>query len=166
MIALAVFAVLGAIAVPSFTNLQYDASRSNAVNGFIHTLFLARSEAMKRGEMISVCKSTDGNTCRNAASDWGAGWMAFVNTDRDDPPERDTDETVLAVHEGWHQGQISSNRAAFSFRPHIQGVVNGTLVFCDPRGSTSARAIIISHTGRPRVSQRDASNHPLRCPTG
>jgi len=42
--------------------------------------------------------------------------------------------------------------------------VNGTLVFCDPRGSSSARAIVISHTGRPRVSRRDSSNKPLKCP--
>jgi hypothetical protein len=45
-----------------------------------------------------------------------------------------------------------------------QAVVNGTIVFCDARGSAHARAIIISHTGRPRVAQRDADGKPLRCP--
>ena len=47
-----------------------------------------------------------------------------------------------------------------------QGVVNGTLVFCDPRGSAHARAIIISHTGRPRVARLDADGKPLRCLSG
>lgn len=166
VVALAVLAILGAIAVPGFTNLRYDSSRSTAVNEFIHTIFLSRSEAMKRGEVISICKSMDGGTCTNAAAHWSAGWIAFVNLDRDEPPERDADEAVLSVHAGWRDGQILANRAAFSFRPHIQGVVNGTLVFCDARGSASARAIIISHTGRPRVARRDASNRSLHCPTG
>ncbi len=164
MIALAVLSILGTLAVPAFTNLYDDSSRTNAVNSFIHTIFLARSEAMKRGEMVSICKSANASSCENGASDWNRGWIVFANSDRDEPPVRDDDEALLYVHEGWRTGSIAANRAAFSFRPHIQGVVNGTLVFCDRRGSAAARAIIISHVGRPRVAQRDASNRPLRCP--
>ena len=113
--------------------------------------------------MVSICKSVDGSTCSNGAADWNGGWITFANIDRDELPQRDANEPVLYVQQGWRLGQISANRAAFSFRPHTQGVVNGTIVFCDPRGSAAARAIIISHTGRPRVSQRDASNRPLVC---
>lgn len=164
MIALAVLAILGAVAVPSFTNLHHDSSRTATVNAFIHTIFLARSEASKRGEMVSICKSVDGSSCAHGQSNWNVGWIAFVNLDRDELPERDADEPLLTVQQEWPQGSVSSNRGAYSFRPHIQGVVNGTIVFCDPRGSASARAIIISHTGRPRVSQRDSSNKPLQCP--
>jgi hypothetical protein len=89
--------------------------------------------------------------------------MIFVNTDRDELPQRDPGEAVLLVTESWRGGTITSNRPSYSFRPYRQGVVNGTIVFCDPRGSDHARAIIISHTGRPRVAQRDASNRALRC---
>lgn len=164
MIALAVLSILGVIAVPSFSNLMSDSMRANAVNSFIHTVFLARSEAIKRGEMVSICKSSNGADCAPGNSGWDAGWITFVNSDRDDPPVRDDDETLLQVQEGWQQGRITSNRPAYSFRPHTQGVVNGTLVFCDHRGRTAARAVIISHTGRPRVAQRDSSNRPLVCP--
>lgn len=165
MIALAVLSILGVIAVPGFTNLINDSTRANAVNSFIHTVFLARSEAIKRGEIVSICKSTNGADCAAGADGWDAGWITFVNTDRDEPPVRDENEKLLQVQDGWRQGRISSNRPAYSFRPHIQGVINGTLVFCDRRGSAAARAVIISHTGRPRVAQRDASNRPLACPT-
>jgi hypothetical protein len=89
--------------------------------------------------------------------------MVFVNADRDETPVRDEGEPVLQVYQGWPRGHIWSNRVAYSFRPYVQGVVNGTIVFCDSRGSAEARAIIISHTGRPRISRRDASNRPLRC---
>ena len=46
---LAVLAVLATLAVPSFQTLYWNSRRTAAVNGFLHTLFLARSEAIKRG---------------------------------------------------------------------------------------------------------------------
>jgi type IV fimbrial biogenesis protein FimT len=159
---ISVMAILGALAAPSFHNLTLNSERTSTVNSFFHALFLARSEAIKRGQVVTVCKSADGSTCLKDG-EWTSGWMVFVNTDRDDLPVRDEGEPILQVHEGWNRGHITSNRPAYSFRPYVQGVVNGTIVFCDSRGSAEARAIIISHTGRPRVSQRDASNRPLRC---
>lgn len=163
MISLSIAAILGSLAVPGFSSLLLDNSRTTAVNSFVHALYLARSESIKRGSVVSICKTSDGQTCANGAA-WNGGWMVFANDDRDDLPVRDPDEAVLHVYEGWSAGSITSNRAAYSFRPYTQSVVNGTLVFCDHRGSAFARAIIISHTGRPRISRKDASNKPLKCP--
>jgi type IV fimbrial biogenesis protein FimT len=160
---IAIVAILSAIAVPSFSNLRHDNARAAEVNGFLHAIFFARSESIKRAQVVTLCKSRDGSSCASDAQ-WHDGWIVFVNTDRDELPERDPDEELLLVRPGWRSGTITSNRAAYSFRPYRQGVVNGTVTFCDPRGSAHARAIIISHTGRPRTSPRDASNRPLTCP--
>jgi type IV fimbrial biogenesis protein FimT len=159
---IAVIAILGAFAAPSFRNLTLNSERTATVNSFFHALFLARSEAIKRGEVVTVCKSADGSTCLNSG-EWTSGWMVFVNKDRDEPPVHDEDEPVLRLYPSRSRGKITSNRPAYSFRPYAQGIVNGTIVFCDSRGSAEARAIIISQTGRPRVSQRDASNRALQC---
>jgi type IV fimbrial biogenesis protein FimT len=163
MICLSIIAIVGSLAVPGFSGLMLDNSRAIAVNNFIHALYLARSESIKRAGVVSICKTRDGETCANDAQ-WNGGWMVFANDDRDELPVRDPGEAVIHVYEGWPDGSISSNRAAYSFRPYAQSVVNGTLVFCDRRGGAAARAIIISHTGRPRISQRDSSNKPLKCP--
>jgi type IV fimbrial biogenesis protein FimT len=160
--AISVMAILGTLAAPSFRNFTLNSERTTAVNSFFHALFLARSEAIKRGKVVTVCKSADGATCLEHG-EWTSGWIVFVNADRNETPVRDESEPVLQVYRGWPRGHIWSNRPAYSFRPYVQGVVNGTIVFCDSRGSAEARAIIISHTGRPRVSRRDASNRPLRC---
>jgi type IV fimbrial biogenesis protein FimT len=160
---LAVVGVLSLIAVPTFDSLRRDASRTAAVNDFVHALFLARSESIKRGEIVSICKSADGRACLHRRVDWTVGWMVFVNEDRDEPPVHDPAEPVIAVYEGWSSGRITSNRLAYSFRPYVQGVVNGTITFCDRRGPAHARAIIINHTGRPRVAQRDSRGKPLPC---
>lgn len=163
---LAIVAVVATLAAPSFRTLQLDGRRTAVVNSFLHGLFLARSESIKRGKIVSVCRSGDGRSCDYGAADWNVGWIVFVNSDRDDPPQRDAREDVIAHSGAWPGGSITSNRRAYSFRPVAQAVVNGTIVFCDVRGSAHARAIIISYTGRPRVAYRDSSGKPLRCASG
>lgn len=162
MVSLGIIGILATIAAPGFAGLIADSGRTAAVNDLFHALFLARSESVKRGSVVSVCKSPDGAMCVRQG-DWTMGWMVFANDDADEPAMRDAGEPVIAVYPGWPRGRITSNRAAYSFRPYTQGVVNGTIVFCDERGSEHARAIIVSHTGRPRVSRRDSSDRALRC---
>jgi type IV fimbrial biogenesis protein FimT len=159
-----IVAILSTLAAPSFGNLRQDVERTSSVNTFVHALFLARSESIKRSQVVSICKSKDGVACADKHATWQDGWIIFANDDRDNHPVRDADEPILLVNHGWRHGTISSNRESYSFRPYRQAVVNGTIVFCDSRGSAQARAIIISHTGRPRVAQRDANNKALRCP--
>lgn len=162
--ALTLVGVLAALATPMFKDVSLNAARTAAVNGFFHALFLARSEAIKRNTVVSICRSLDGATCATRSAEWTVGWIVFVNPDRDQPAERDAGEEVLSTYDGWRTGTISSNRLTYSFRPHNQSVVNGTILFCDPRGPDHSRAIIISHTGRPRVAQRDSKGKPLNCP--
>lgn len=164
IIVLAILGILATAAVPGFVTLRQNAERTRAVNAFVHAVFLARSEAIKRQGVVALCKSANGNRCDNGVGNWSNGWLVFHNLDRDEPAQIDSGEPVLWRSQPWSRGQITSNRTTFSFRPVTQGAVNGTIVFCDERGGTEARALIISHTGRPRVSKRNASNQPLDCP--
>jgi len=162
---LSVVAILAAVAIPQLGQFARAAARRAAINDMLHTVYLARTKAIMTNSVVSICRSQDGETCSTSSSDWEDGWIVFINTDRDQPAVRDAGEEIINRHSGWSGGRISSNRATFSFRPTTQSGVNGTIVFCDPLGkSGDARAIIISHTGRPRISMRDASNRPLACP--
>lgn len=160
---LGVIAIITTFAAPSFNAFVRDSGRASTVNAVVLGLTLARSEAIRTGHVVSVCKSPDGSTCV-ASAQWHDGWIVFENLDRDEPAVRDPDERILHVDAGWRSGTITSNRVSFSYRAYTQGVVNGSIVFCDRRGSEHARAIIVSHTGRARVSRRDASNKALPCP--
>jgi type IV fimbrial biogenesis protein FimT len=164
MISLTILAILGGLAAPSFSGMWLDAQRTTAVNGFIHSIFLARSVAAQSSRTVTICRSTDTQTCSHQTDDWQAGWIVFVNADDDEPPTLDSNERVLEVFQAWRGGTITSNRPSFSFRPDIHRVVNGSIVFCDHRGSSQARAVIINSAGRPRVSSLDSNGRPLRCP--
>ena len=163
-VAVSVAAILTALAAPNFARMQRASARAAAVGDLMHAIYLARSEAIKRNAVVSICRSIDGQRCANKTATWDTGWMVFVNNDRDSPAEADAGETVIHRNAGWLGGQVTSNRATFSFRPMSQADVNGSILFCDPQGGAEdARVIIISHTGRPRVSDRDAANKPLKC---
>jgi type IV fimbrial biogenesis protein FimT len=166
LVTLSVAGIVLGLAAPSFNGLLLDSQRTVAVNSFVHSIFLARSTASTQGHTVSICRSTDGNNCSNSTANWQQGWIVFVNMDRDEPPIRDASERILFVQAPWRSGTVTSNRRSYSFRPYQHAVVNGTLVFCDRRGPTQARAIIINIAGRPRVATRDSDNRPLRCPNG
>ena len=166
IIGVSILAVLIGVATPSLSGMWLDSQRTTAVNSFVHSVFLARSAALQLGRTVTLCRSVDAQTCSHQTGDWQAGWMVFVNTDDDLPPVRDTQERVLEVFHPWRGADITSNRTSYSFRPLFHRVVNGAMVFCDRRGSSQARAVIINSAGRPRVSSLDSNGRPLRCPGG
>jgi len=149
--------------VPAFRDIQLNAARTREVNQFIQAVYLARSEAIKRNGVVSLCPSLDGEWCAPSGTPWHRGWLIFVNRDRDSPAVRDHGEDLLRVYATWDEGAVRANRATLSFRPFGQMGVTATFTFCDQRGSKAARAVIISQTGRPRVSDRSASNTALVC---
>ena len=158
----AILAGLAGWGVPAFQRLSREASLSASVNLFLQSVHLARNEAIKRNGVVSLCPSADGGTCL-AAGGWDRGWIAFVNLDRDSPAVRDLGEELLYAWPARSRGTILANRSTLSFRPQGQSGVTATVTFCDDRGSAAARAVIISQTGRPRVSNRAASGGPLSC---
>lgn len=149
--------------VPAFRDLRLDAARSREVNQFVQAVHLARSEAIKRNGVVSLCPSLDGEWCAPAGTPWQRGWIVFVNADRDAPAVRDAGERLLRIYAPWPRGAVGANRATLSFRPFGQMGVTATFTFCDARGAAAARAVIISQTGRPRVSDRSASGALLHC---
>jgi type IV fimbrial biogenesis protein FimT len=160
---LAVAGVLAALGGPSFRAVVLDGRRTADINAFVLAVQLARSEAAKRGKPVVLCPSLDGQHCAGDKGSYGAGWLVFVNVDDERPPQRADNEPLLYVHTPEMAGSISGNRELFEFRPFRKRSTNGTLVFCDARGSASARAVIVSYTGRPRVDSIDAGGRPLPC---
>ena len=79
LVTVTVVGVVIGLAVPSF-NSQILNNKSIALGeDFASALNLARSEAVKRANRVTICVSTDGKTCVDAASDWSKGFIAVVD---------------------------------------------------------------------------------------
>jgi len=110
MITIALAGILMTVAAPSMTRM-IGANRVQAeVSGFV----TARSEAIKEGQPVSVCASTDGSTCL-AANTWQKGWIVFPDPNGN--------------------GTVDSGEAALRARPALRG--NDTFV------STPAKTAVV-----------------------
>lgn len=69
MVVLAIAAILLTVGVPSFRDLMIKNRLSGQIQEFYNAINFARSEAIKRGNFVSICKSSDGSTC-GGSNDW------------------------------------------------------------------------------------------------
>lgn len=160
---LGITSVLLGLAVPAFTTLAQNARQAADMNAFVTAIQTARSEATKRGRPAVLCKTLDTYRCGGDEIGFDAGWMVFINDDDLRPPHRGPDEPLVTTWQPRSEGPILANRRLFEFRPFRRRSTNGTVTFCDRRGATAARAVIVSYTGRPRVSPKGPGNRALRC---
>ncbi|NND64683.1 MAG: hypothetical protein HKM24_01855 [Gammaproteobacteria bacterium] len=151
-----------AMAVPIFENTILNSRRLTLVNEMVSAIHYGKSEAIKRQLEIVLCGTDDGLGC-NHDENWSRGWMVFSNVGGEQPPEIDTEDEVLSFRQLDGQNYVNSNRNSYVFRVVRRRSTNGTVVFCDRRGPESAKAVIVSPTGRPRVSTTYASGEALEC---
>lgn len=86
MVTLSIAAILLAVAAPSFRTFVRNAELQSASNDLLVALTLARSEAVKRGWPVTVCKSanaTDDDPDCDPSATWEGGWVIFVNFNGD-----------------------------------------------------------------------------------
>lgn len=97
MITIFVLAILSAIAVPNFRNLIHRHQITSATNSLLAAFAYARSEAVTRGTFVSLCPSTDGNTCATTTA-YDTGWLIYaypVGTDGADQTYVDGEKTIF-----------------------------------------------------------------------
>ncbi len=83
MVTVAIAAIVLTLGVPSFRDLVQNNRAATQVNALVTALSLARSEAVRRGQHVSICPSTDQETC-TGGDDWDDGWIVFVDTETSD----------------------------------------------------------------------------------
>jgi type IV fimbrial biogenesis protein FimT len=183
---IAVLAVIVAIGVPNFRDFVRNSRMTAAANDIVTDFNLARSEAIKRGVPVTLCKSQDGATCDADAADPFVNWIVFV--DDADPAvadaldgngEADPDEPVLRQRSISETLTVYTNAdarlAIFQRDGFPRSTAAGNVTdfrLCDDRkneigvgGRSAARAIRVLPTGRPVVTREIATIEALGgCP--
>ncbi|WP_374601103.1 GspH/FimT family pseudopilin [Niveibacterium sp.] len=80
MVTLTVAGILLAIAIPPLTGALARQRISSTISDLSSDLALARSEAARVGQPVSVCASSDGTSC---STSWTNGWLVWVDVDGD-----------------------------------------------------------------------------------
>jgi type IV fimbrial biogenesis protein FimT len=74
----AIVAILLSIGVPQYRYITNSYRMSSEVNNLLGDLMYARGEAIKEGNGVSVCASSDGATCSGSFA-WQNGWLVYSN---------------------------------------------------------------------------------------
>ena len=82
IVTISIVSILASIAIPSFTGMIKSNRISAGTNELVSALFLARSEALKRSNPVSICTSIDQATC-SGGTDFAKGWVIFLDCDDD-----------------------------------------------------------------------------------
>lgn len=165
---LTVAGILISLAVPSFSELMKNNRLITQANDFVTALNLARSEAIKRGSRVTVCKSSDEASCAGSGG-WEQGWIVF-NDVNDDGVVANAATDVLRVHSALNNGVTLRGGANLSnYVSYVESgatqqigggassTQSGFLVLCDDRGYVAqAKAVQISAIGR--VSTESATS--------
>lgn len=106
IVTISLVSILTVLAIPSFESVSNINRLSGTSNEFLTTLQVARSESIRRGVRVVVCRSTNPDSgasaaCSTASGTW-SGWIVFVDDGGATPANarngtRDAGETLVRV---------------------------------------------------------------------
>src|SRR5882724_9119011 len=83
LVTITIAAVLASAAAPSFMYSLSSYRISGQVNGWVGDMQYARAEAIKRGQTVTLCISSNGTSCATGVTTWQSGWIVFADADGD-----------------------------------------------------------------------------------
>jgi type IV fimbrial biogenesis protein FimT len=155
-IALLLMTSLWLLALPAWRAWIARAERMDLAERLAASLALARSEAMKHGSRVNLCKSPDGVACRTSGG-WESGWLVYLDDDRDGALA--PGEAVLRHEVPPPRGLTArANRpladyVSFTALGHAR-LLNGALqmgTFTVCRAGEPALHVVLANTGRVRI---------------
>jgi type IV fimbrial biogenesis protein FimT len=160
MVTIAIAGILVGIAIPSFTSLIISNRLTTSANELVTALNFARSEAIKRGQQVTVKR-------KGATTDlyqWERGWDVFVDSDSNNAFNDNGNATVCETGEDCLLRTYDALPSGFTFRTAAQNYTGylpsglssrgfpETFRLCNGSDTSTSRSITLSTVGRARVS--------------
>ena len=127
LVVMTIVGVLMAIAVPSYQYVTSANRISSEVNGLLGDMQYARSEAIKEGQTVTVCSSTNPTapapTCSGTPT-WQTGWIVFSDVNGDGTVNGG--DTILRVQRAFSFGDtFNANNAMHAVTFNREGFALG-----------------------------------------
>jgi len=160
MIALVIFGLLPTMALPAYRDWIAAQQLANHAHFIADTLDLARSEAIKHGYRVNVCKTRDRRQCTDVGG-WEQGWLLFVDENRSGQVDDDTIVLRRLVGDGitMHGNRPVEDYVSYTSLGHawlLGGALQmGTFVSCKP-GQNALKVVLATAderaSTRPRIA--------------
>jgi type IV fimbrial biogenesis protein FimT len=112
-----IVAILLGIGVPSFRYVTTSNRVSSEVNALLSDMQFARSEAVKEGQMVTVCPSANQNQCDVNSTTWQNGWIVFSDINGNQQVANPAANYILRRQSAFTSGQdtfVSDNALSFA----------------------------------------------------
>ena len=158
LIGICLLCLVYALAGPAYARWLASRQLANHAEFLAESLNLARSEAVKRGVRVNLCKTIDRQQCADTGG-WESGWIMFVDANR----SGDIDAPEDIIHIEGPPGNDITVRAnqpladyvsytSFGFARQLSGALQmGTFVLCKP--GQSAIHVVLANSGRARIAR-------------
>ncbi len=156
LVAVAIAAVLASIGIPSLQSTIEDNQMTSRYNEFLSSLNFTRNSAISQGNSVALCKrNATGNNCAANDAGWQNGWLVF--SDKNNNGSVDAGEEILLDKSDIDtqvnlQYSRAINRISYSAEGYAKGYA-GTITFCDQRGDSFRKGMVISQNGRVRMAE-------------
>ena len=162
LVTIAILGVLAAIAAPSFKPLIERWKVRQVTEELQSTFYVARSEAIKRGIQVVVCRSANAETsntptCAASGTGWESGWIVFADRNTNEQMSWSSgDSDVLLRVQGaiTDSGGIEQNAfRKLVFRPTGLMSAGASQMTFNSKSLTSSqqRRVCVTIAGRTRV---------------
>lgn len=158
MVVISILIITLAVGLPSFTAFVNDSRVSGNANEFIGAMTLARSEAVARGRLVTICSSDNANSDNPSCSgenNWNKGWIVFTEDSSADIGSYDDGETILVRQAALPKDtNAAGNLSAMTFNA-MGAPVGGNVAaaFNFNYNNLRPREVCINRNGRVRVVQ-------------
>ena len=164
LVTISIGMVLLSIAAPSFQSFIAQNRVETASGQLMASLAFARSEAIKRGARVTLCKSDNASTC--GGTGWEDGWIIFMDSNRNGTRQASgvtPVESLLRVIAEQPSGVTIRGNSNFTnfiaYQPGGASNTIGSFAACNADILAGSRAIIVNVTGRPRLGRDTNSNN-------
>lgn len=163
LVTMALVAIIAVAGLPGLHSYGKNQAIKASVSLLHSDLNLARSEAIKLNTRTVACPGLAATGCADH-SRWHEGWLVFADMNGD--RSRQDTEPLLRQANALQQltATGSDSRRQILFYPNGSAPASNTsIVFCDDRGFTKGKKLVISNSGRIRRSELSAGD-ASRCP--
>jgi type IV fimbrial biogenesis protein FimT len=159
LVALGITAILMMLAVPLLTRQRAEAAVRVAADRTVAALHLARQQALATGHSLTACPSADGARCAFGSPQW----MLFENHPGGADSRREPAEPLMQQWRLPPGVVVTGTRGYATYQPHTSAAATLTFDFCFASVPAARRSVIVSQTGRARVTRPPDGAAPLPC---
>lgn len=148
MIVIVIVAAVILLVPPGMAQLSLSTNLKSYSHEMLSSVYLARSEAIKRNTPVTLCVSTDGATCAGAG-DWEQGWIVLA-------ADGSVIKTNQAITPGFRMTSDASAPASHTmvFQPSGVASTSANITVCRklPEVGNQERQVRVTATGKARLT--------------